>query len=387
MIKQSIRTIVEKNRITGNIINALIDRKNFLMCGHENPDEDCLASMVAFAILVTKFDKVAQIYINGHVPDNLRFLLKICKYNSIKLINDKSSLKNNIDTIVICDTPKPSMMHLGARMQKLFDKRDIIKIEIDHHIAGDGEYIGDPDYRLVTDASSASELIGFIALKLKMKKNILKKFMILDPFSRNFVLTVLTGIVGDTQMGQFLKSRRERKFYTIFSNMYNEILMRVTVKETNFTRMDEVFQEIQKLSSQEEKCYRYIIQKQEYSPSIGYVILTMKDMSLLHREYDEDTIISVTKAIANELAEKSNKVSLIAYYDDPKKSDLIQFRMRRGHNFKDYDLRRVLEIFAISNGGGHEGAIGFRVPKGSIKNLDKYVKELISRMEEEIGKL
>ncbi len=385
MIKDKITTIHEKNRVTENIINAMVTRKSFLICGHRNPDEDCLSSMIAFAILLEKFDKNPQIYIDGYVPETMNYLLNICKYNSINLINKNDRIRKNIDTIVICDTPKFSALDINKKIQNLFNNDNIIKIEIDHHIGCDSEYIGDKDYLLVTEASSSSELIGFLTLKLNNKKEILKKFMITDPFSRNLVLAIITGIVGDTNMGQFLKSRREKKYYNIFANTYNDILMKTTVKETNFGRIEEISNELHRLSVQEDECYNYIITKHQFSNSIGYIILKSENIEYLYNKFDNEIIASVSKHIANELAEESGKLSMVVYYDNPKKSNLIQFKMRRCHSYKDFDLKQVLKFFSIADGGGHEGAIGFRFPKEQIENLEKFITKIITRIEEEIG--
>ena len=100
---------------------------------------------------------------------------------------------------------------------------------------------------------------------------------------------------------------------------------------------------------------------------------------------DDDVIISVLKHVANELAEESGKVSLLSFYDNPEGKNLVQFKMRRSHAYKKFDLRDVLDIFSISNGGGHEGAIGFRFPVGEIEDVPEYVQGLIERLEEIIG--
>ncbi len=112
MAKRTISTIREKNLIINNIIEMMLSRNNFLICGHKSPDEDCIASMVAFAILLTKFDKFPQIYLPGSIPDNLQYLVKICKYNSIRIISGKRRIMNSIDAIAICDTPKRSMLDI-----------------------------------------------------------------------------------------------------------------------------------------------------------------------------------------------------------------------------------------------------------------------------------
>lgn len=381
MIKKKINTIKERNQIAYKIISAIVERKSFLICGHENPDEDCVSSMVAFAILLTKFDKTVQIYINGRVNENLNYLLNICRYNSIKLINAKSNIKRNVDTIVICDTAKKSMLDINDRIRSLFKKKEIIKIEFDHHIGGDSEYIGDMEYSMVDEASSASELIGFIALKLRNMKDVLMQFFIFDPFSRNFILAILTGIVGDTNMGQFLKSRREKVYYNIFSRMYNTMLMKLTVRETNLNQIEDVSMALHSITMQEEECYHYIISKKQSSNSIKYILLKEKEMDYIKKHYDYDILVNVVKSTADELAEESGKLGMIAYYDDHDKDKLYQFRIRRSHSFKKVDLRQLLEKFNITNGGGHEGAIGFRFPVNTIDNFDEYTLNLISKVE------
>lgn len=385
MAKSKIHTIRERNTIVENIIKAMVDRKGFLLIGHKNPDEDCIASMVAFAILLTKFDKRVQIFINGEIPRNVNYLANICMYNAIRIVSSRQRLAPGIDTIIACDTPKPSMLDITPAIQKRLKSRKVIRIEVDHHLGADSNYIGDHGYRLVTDASSSSELVGILALKLKARRDVLGRFVIADPLSRNFVLAVLTGIIGDTNMGRYLKSRREKKYYALFSGIYNDILMKTTVRDSNFTNIEQVYGELQKLSEKEARCYGYIIQKQQFSTSVAYIVLNRKDMSYLTREYDKETITNATKSIVNDLAEISQKVGIIAFPEKNDHSELVQFRMRRSHNFKEFDLRRILEMFSIANGGGHEGAIGFRFPADEMKDPEGYMAKLVDRLEQEIG--
>jgi nanoRNase/pAp phosphatase (c-di-AMP/oligoRNAs hydrolase) len=107
-------------------------------------------------------------------------------------------------------------------------------------------------------------------------------------------------------------------------------------------------------------------------------------MKPLYGRCDEDTIISGARVIADKLAEESGKLGLVAYYDNPDRSELVQFRLRRAGGWKKYDLRRLLELFAIANGGGHEGAIGFRVPRSEIEDFDAYLKTLLEGIESAI---
>ena len=146
-----------------------------------------------------------------------------------------------------------------------------------------------------------------------------------------------------------------------------------------------MFHELERLTKSEEECFNYIISRKKNSESIGFVVLDERDMDFLFRECGDDTVITVARTIADILAEESGKLSLIAYYDNPERSNLIQFRVRRGKNFKNFDVREILKMFAIENGGGHEGAIGFRITMDSIKDINSYVDNLISRIGQEIA--
>jgi hypothetical protein len=185
-------------------------------------------------------------------------------------------------------------------------------------------------------------------------------------------------------MGQYLKSRREKKYYQIFSAMFNEMLSRRTTKRTNFFTMDEVFSELQKLSSHEQGCFGYMLERKKLSGSISLVALSTEEMEPLYAGCDDDTIVSTARVIADTLAEESGKLGLVAYYDNPSRSDLVQFRLRRAGGWKKYDLRGLLTRFSIANGGGHEGAIGFRIPRAQIPDFRGYVSSLLEGIEEAI---
>jgi nanoRNase/pAp phosphatase (c-di-AMP/oligoRNAs hydrolase) len=45
------------------------------------------------------------------------------------------------------------------------------------------------------------------------------------------------------------------------------------------------------------------------------------------------------------------------------------------------DLRQILVDFEIADGGGHPGAIGFRVPKDSITDLPGYISRVLEKIE------
>jgi len=382
MGKTAISDSRTKNRVIDNIIDAIVTRQGFLLLGHQTPDEDCIASMVAFALLGAKFSKHICIYLGKQIHEHFQYLLNICTYNSIPILYQDDALAAPIDTVVLFDTAKPTMIEANVPVRNLIEDRGTLRIEIDHHLGSDSDYFGQKDYCLVTEASSSGELVGQILLRLKENKRLLKRFQINDLASRNIVLAILTGIIGDSKMGMYLKSEREKEYYRVFSAMFNEMLAQKTTRRTNFSDMQQVFREIQRLSRNEEKCFNYFIERKRFSAKIGYVILGGRDIDKLSREFDNDTIVSVARGVADILAEESKWLGLVCYSDPPDQSDLVQFRLRRSHLYKAIDLRTVLKIFSISNGGGHEGAIGFRIPKSEIDDLEDYVTELIRGIED-----
>jgi nanoRNase/pAp phosphatase (c-di-AMP/oligoRNAs hydrolase) len=255
--------------------------------------------------------------------------------------------------------------------------RSIIHVELDHHLAADSAYIGDLGYRLVTDASSTAELIGLLALKMQADRALLQREQLVDLLSRNFVLAVLTGIIGDSKMGKYLKTRRERWFYSMFSAIFERLLAQKTEKDSgNFASMQQVFAAIQALSNSEEKCYQYLMSRKQLTGAIGRITLDQSASKELFWRFAAETVVAVAKAAADNLAEESGRLGLIGYYDDPLLSDLVQFRLRRSKNFTSLDLRTILEKFGIADGGGHPGAIGFRFPKNEIDDIEKYAVQL-----------
>jgi nanoRNase/pAp phosphatase (c-di-AMP/oligoRNAs hydrolase) len=383
--KRTIETIAAKNRIIENIIEVMLTRENFLLLGHKTPDEDCVSSLVGFALLLSKFGKSPVIYLSHAMSKRYGYMIGICRFNSIQVVTSFKKSRRPVDVITIIDTPKPAMVDASVEIQRMLRDDKMLKMEIDHHIGADGAYNGFEGYCLVTEASSAAELVGHLAMKLNDRRQLLHRYQIAELFSRNLVLSLLTGIIADSNMGRYLKSRRERRYYEIFSNMFNTMLARETVKDTNFANMNQVFSELKHLSSNEETCFRTMLKKRKKSKSIYYVVLDHEESRKMFERHDHETVVSVSRSITDRLAEDSGKLGLVCYYDDLRHSDLIQFRLRRNPSYKVLDLREILTLLSIENGGGHEGAIGFRFPQSDVADLKEYVRTIIPKIEEALA--
>ena len=383
MKKKAIDSIAAKNRIVRKITRTIVGRSNFLILGHKNADEDCISSMVAISLLIKKLNKSVSILLTEQVNEKYLYLLNICRYNAIRILSDCSPEGNGIDTICVVDTPKPSMLQSCPGSLKLLANEDIPVIEFDHHLASDSAYIGDEELSLVTEASSTCELIGYLALKMQSQRSVLEISEADDLFTRNFVLAILTGIVGDSKMGKFIKSRREQWFYNLFSSTFSIMLSAKTAAgSSNLSSMNEVFAEISRLSQLEEQCFNYFMEHKRHSATLDYTLLKEELTNPLPGNMDMELLVSTARSVADALAEENGRLGMVAYYDPPEVSQLIQFRIRRSHNFRDLDLRVILEKAGIENGGGHEGAIGFRLLKEQIEDIESYAGSLVTRIEE-----
>jgi len=383
--KTEIRTIAEKNRIVNRIRDEILEKDTILLIGHKDPDTDCIASLVAFALLLGKFHKEITIYFAGPVMAHFSYLLAICKYNGIAVVYGKLPNPKSFSAVVILDTPKPDMIVMNDDIAALMADSNIRKIEIDHHLEGDARCAGDEGYCLISEASSTCELIGFILLKLSKQKERFKK---VDFFTRNLALAIITGIVGDSQMGKYLTTRRAKFYYRIFTDIFDRLLGEKTLKDSkNLSSMEAVFDVIQNFSVQEKHCFDGIMQLKNTEHSIHYICIEEKQSADLFEKYGTELIVNVSKAAADTLAEDCNKLGLVAYYDAPSLSDFVQFRLRRSAKFLHVDLRTVLVGLKVENGGGHPGAVGFRVTKDSVKDIGSYTKDIVIRIEKLVGEM
>lgn len=380
--KVEIPTIAAKNRIINNIFDAINTHHDFLLVGHKNPDEDCIASLVAFGLLLSKLLKNVTIMVCEEVHENFEYLLHICTYNSISISKDCLVSNIRFEVLVLLDTAKPSLLMQDSQIIPVLQDKHILKIELDHHLKADSVYSGDPGYRLVTEASSTCELIGLLAIKLNHREEMMKRYYIENLFSRNLVLAILSGIIGDSKRGKYLKSSKEKWFYNLFSNLFEDMLIRKTFKDSNnLSNMDEVYGELIKLSDREKQCFHYMMEKKKESRFIHYIVLDPMESEHLFSQYGHDVVVTIARSVADKCAETSTYLSLVGYFDPPAISSLIQLRMRRSPNYKGLDLRNIIHVFNIADGGGHEGAVGFRIDRDRVPNFGEFIHNVITETE------
>ncbi|UTC65132.1 DHH family phosphoesterase [Treponema sp. OMZ 788] len=374
-------SIGRKNAVMERIFDLIYTKSSFLLLGHKHADEDCISSVVAFGLFLRKFGKTVNIFLEDFVPDNLSFFADICRYNSISLFVKDVTEKISPDVVVILDTPKPDMIASNDDIEVFLKDKKLPKVEIDHHFAADADYSGDVDYRLTLRASSTCEIIGQICLKLEKRPEILKKYGINELYSRNIVLAMLTGMIGDAKMGNYLFKRRDKAFYNYFLKKFNSILHeQFNEGSKNISSVNEIVDVMEKLSDEDARLYESIMKNASYDGRVGVIILDEKQSNALSSGIDYNQFLGVIKRATDNIAEKVGGVGISAYFDPAEISDKIQLRIRASGDVKGIDLRPILSEFSITDGGGHPGAIGFRFPRTEIKDLPGYVDKISKRV-------
>ncbi len=372
--------IGEKNAVMERIFDTIFSKRKFLLLGHEFADEDCIAAMVALALLLKKFSKEVCIFLAKPIPEQLHFFMGICSYNNITVYTGKLRKIAKPDVIFILDTPKPSMIAADGYGIKLLAMPDIPKIELDHHFTADADYSGDPGYRLTLRASSTCEIIAQMCGKLEAQPLILKKYGIENLYSRNIVLSIVTGMIGDAKFGDYLVKRRDRAFYAYFLKKFNRMLSEKSYKNSgNIQSIDEVLNVLETLSAEESKIYEKIIFLSYTIGNVGVIILDKEKSNDIVASLEYPKFLGVIKQATNTIADRAKGLGLSVYFDPPEISDKIQFRIRASKDVKGVDVRPLLTELQAMDGGGHPGAIGFRFPVSKIDNLDEYIKVIIQK--------
>ena len=377
--KEHNMTIGERNRVIKNIYNLVKKYRSFLIIGHKDPDEDCYASVAACALILRKFNKHVSIFWESHPPENLKFLNSICIYNKINVYYDSMPPIRSVDVLCILDTPKPDMVAANGCIYDFLQDPAIPKIELDHHFASDAAYSGEPDYALVLRASSTCEILCFACYKLLHKPDILERYLIEELFARNLVLTLLTGMLGDAKMGNYLVTKREKKSFFYFSQYLNQILKEKTSNGThtkNIDSMDVLLNVLETMSEEDEKIYRELLKRELRSGTVGIMILTKQESEHFLKTIDYARFVGIIKTVTNILAENVNGVGISAYYDCDARSNKIHCRIRASESARGINLHPVLSHFHIREGGGHPGAIAFRIKQAEVADLPAFITEI-----------
>ena len=383
-------SISQKNIIMRNVLALIMRSSYFLVLGHSYSDVDCISSMLAISLLLKKFHKYVTVYLKEDFPSSVGFFKDICKYNEIELLIGNTEEIEKPDAIIVIDTPKPEMIALDEKILQFFLQKNIPKIEIDHHFSNDARYSGDVPYRLTLRASSSAEIIALLCQKINSHKIVLEKNGICEIYSRNIVMAMVTGMLGDAKMGDYLSTRRDRSFFKYFLTKFDRLLEESHYKGSkNIKNVEEALQLLQKMTSEEIAFYKELKKKVEQKGDIGLLILDEESSYQLQKTINSfSTFVDIVRTLTGELSDTPNLASISLFYYPKAISNFVEVRVRASVAIKGIDFRCIIEKMKVpnGNGGGHPGAICFKLERSYIQDIHNYVASLISCVESLIEK-
>lgn len=376
--KQHNMSIGHRNRVIHNIFYLIKKNRSFLLVGHKTPDEDCYASVAAAALLLRKFNKHVSVFFETPPPENLNFINSLCKYNKVNIYYGTMPPIKSVQVMCILDVPKPDMIAADGCIYDFLNNPAIPNVELDHHFSSDAAYSGDPAYSLVLHASSTCEILCRLCYKLANHPEIMQSYSIEELYSRNLVLALLTGMLGDAKMGNYLATRHDREVFDYFSKHLN-LMLRLSTRSENTKKiasMERLLNVLEATDAETQKIYDQILNTAVYNGRIGTVMLSETDSLRFFDAIEYGQFVGMIKVATNAIAEKSGGVGISVYHDYPGKSDKIQCRIRAAAAARGIDLHPVLSHFKITDGGGHPGAIAFRLPRSLAPSLPALLTDI-----------
>jgi phosphoesterase RecJ-like protein len=311
--------------------NILQSKNKILVCGHFNPETDCIASSIGMALAIEKLGKHCIIYNEDEIPDVDLFLPKISRITN--KIPDE-----NIDLCVIVDCAELE------RIGKLIDwlkAKSIQIVNIDHHVTNNN--FGQINI-VEPKASATGEVIyNFLSwYPIKIDKDI--------------AMCLYASILSDT--GSFHYSNATPQSFRIASELVEYGINTWEVASNlyenySFERMQLLIEALATLELSKDNKY-------------ASILLTKKMLNQTHTKHsDSDGFINFPRSI-------KNVVIAIQFRELGDGKFKVSFRSKN-----NFDVARLAQHFG---GGGHHNASGCAV-EGDIKTVKEKV---YGKIEEEL---
>ena len=393
----------EKKPIDGKTweanINKAIDLINssnsFLFSGDIDPDS--VGSMLSLSLYLNQLDKEVFIIITEPLRGNLDFFEKIIQYNSIRILRtpeEIDTVRNYIDMVIFCDTANTKLVPLYSQISNYILSKKPNVVEIDHHFGADSEELTDYGIKLFRKANANTEIIGEI-LEMLYDKNPERP----NPFGqRNIILGLITGILGDTTGGKVIHYKED---YNRWMGKLGEQLKSITrwrnsadnkriedCRTSKFGDPTQILDYLNKVTRDQESILKSLNSHIESKGNTGFLSLLPSTYQKVNRTWssiESEWFFDIMGLLLSSVPEKSGYVGVIIFEGKNAAGENCVFiKIRRAVNFSGIDLRtaegKIKELFGnlYMGGGGHAGAVSFR-----IHRLDE--KELLAQLENLFG--
>ncbi|MBC8288058.1 MAG: hypothetical protein H8E42_11350 [Nitrospinae bacterium] len=375
----------------GQAIDLINSSNSILFSGDIDPDS--VGSMLSLSLYLDQLDKKVFLIIPEPLGDNLDFFEKIISYNSIRILRtpeEIDTVRDEIDTVIFCDTANTKLVPLYPHISKSILSKKPNVIEIDHHFGADSEELTDYGIKLFRNANANTEIIGDI-LEMLYNENPERP----NPFSqRNIILGLITGLLGDTVGGKVIHYKEDYDHWMkkLGGQLKNITRWRDSADDTRtedcraskFGDPTQILDYLNKLTEDQESCLNSLNSRVEIKGNMGFLSLlpsTYQEVNGVCQSFESDWFVDIMGLLLNSVPEKSGHAGVVIFEGkNAEGEDCVFIKLRRAVDFSGVDLRtaedKIKELFGdlYMGGGGHAGAVSFR-----IHRLDE--KELLTRLE------
>ncbi len=355
----------------------LKESNSFLFGGDIDPDS--VGSMLSLSLYLASIGKRVGLLISDTLGDNLDHFRKIIEYNQIEVIRSADHIKElsgDFEVLIFCDTANTKLVPFYSELSEhILPTADKV-IEIDHHFGADSEQILDHSVHLFREANANTEIIGELLTLLKKENPELP-----NPFERrNILLALITGLLSDTVGGKVVHFREDYdKWFQCWSDALGKntrLTASTDPKQKNssskkFQNPAEILQALDQLSAEQEKGIEQLEELIVIEKGLGTLNLlssTYDKVKDYCRPFDTNWFSELTVNLVNLVPEKSEKIGALFFEGkNAEGENCIFIKLRRAVGYDGFDLRQTEDLITSTfgkhymGGGGHQGAVSFRL--------------------------
>ncbi len=358
-------------------------------------DPDSVGSMLSLALYLKSMGKEVFLIISQGLGDNLDYLDKIIAYNAIPVLKtqeDIAGVRDQIDAVVFCDTANTKLIPFYPYLWEHILCKRVPVLEIDHHFGADSEKMTEHAVSLFRKANATTEIVA----------ELLRVIHRAHPdgpnplFQRNIVLSLITGILGDTVGGRVVPYRGRYHYWidTLGHSLKENTRWRKhngkrsgDDRETKFGHPDQVQKYLNRLSEEQHACLKLLKNRIEVDGDIETLNLldsTYAQVRHVSQPFDSNWFADILFFLLNEIPGKSGKIGVVYIHGkNAEDKECIYIKMRRPEHHAHIDLRQAEQAIRSAfqgkymGGGGHPGAVSFRIhPHDESEFLAKFAQAL-----------
>jgi len=381
-------------RNLGRAVSLVVEKEHFLFCGDIDPDS--VGSMVSLALFLRLIDKQASVVLPNGLTENLNYLIKILNHNSIQIVKTEGEIRDlsgHVEGVVICDTANSKLVPFYSVLVERFIEKEVPVIEIDHHFGADSEAVTERGIKLFREANATTEIVGEFLQSLASKFPETE-----DPFSqRNILIGLITGLLGDTVGGKAILFKNDFDYWMekLGKKLTQNTRWRSArgdrtddSKKSKFGTPEKIGEYLDQLSNEQEEYIAVLTKRIEKQGGLGFLNLmysALEEIESICKPNRSEWFLDILGFLLNHIPEEAGKIGIIYYNGkNAEGKSCIFIKIRRSTRYNGVDLRKVEEPIKRAydghymGGGGHPGAVSFRVAPHHEKDFFLRLKPVIN---------